>query len=146
MFGEFLNIIVRSLKLDKSLYKESKYFGEAGLYFAGLIMILDGVAGAVAGAATGSSIGTSSGDLNLKRNVVSDVRSTPSQSLAFVDNSFDHRRDCIDEPSYRTCQDVLHRLGTHGEQYKASVLILRPSLQRACHIASERLFLGFCLK
>ena len=48
MFGEFLNIIVRSLKLDKSLYKESKYFGEAGLYFAGLIMILDGVAGAVA--------------------------------------------------------------------------------------------------
>ncbi len=48
MFGEFLNIIVRSLKLDKSLYKESKYFGEAGLYFAGGIMILDGVAGAVA--------------------------------------------------------------------------------------------------
>ncbi len=48
MFGEFLNIIVRSLKLDKSLYKESKYFGEAGIYFAGLIMILDGVAGAVA--------------------------------------------------------------------------------------------------
>ena len=48
MFGEFLNIIVRSLKLDKSLYKDNKYFGEAGLYFAGLIMILDGVAGAVA--------------------------------------------------------------------------------------------------
>ena len=48
MFGEFLNIIVRSLKLDKSLYRESKYFGEAGLYFAGGIMILDGVAGAVA--------------------------------------------------------------------------------------------------
>ena len=48
MFGEFLNIIVRSIKLDKSLYKETKYFGEAALYFAGLIMILDGVAGAVA--------------------------------------------------------------------------------------------------
>ena len=48
MFGEFLNIIVRSLKLDKTLYKENKYFGEAGIYFAGLIMILDGVAGAVA--------------------------------------------------------------------------------------------------
>tara|TARA_Y100000590_G_scaffold192400_1_gene218709 strand:- start:869 stop:1414 length:546 start_codon:yes stop_codon:yes gene_type:complete len=48
LFGEFLNIIVRSLKLDKSLYKENKYFGEAALYFAGLIMILDGVAGAVA--------------------------------------------------------------------------------------------------
>ena len=48
MFGEFLNIIVKSLKLDKSIYKESKYFGEAAIYYAGLIMILDGVAGAVA--------------------------------------------------------------------------------------------------
>ena len=48
MFGQFLNIIVRSLKLDKSLYKDNKYFGEAAIYFAGLIMILDGVAGAVA--------------------------------------------------------------------------------------------------
>ena len=48
MFGQFLNIIVRSIKLDKSLYKDNKYFGEAGIYFAGLVMILDGVAGAVA--------------------------------------------------------------------------------------------------
>ena len=48
MFGQFLNIIVRSIKLDKSLYRDSKHFGEAGIYFAGLIMILDGVAGAVA--------------------------------------------------------------------------------------------------
>ena len=48
MFNEFLNIIVRSLKLDKNLYKNNKNFGEAALYFAGLIMILDGVAGAVA--------------------------------------------------------------------------------------------------
>ena len=48
MFAEFLNIIFRSLKLDKNLYKDNKYFGEAGIYFAGLIMILDGVAGAVA--------------------------------------------------------------------------------------------------
>ena len=48
MFGEFLNIVFRSIKLDKSLYKESKSFGEAGIYFAGLIMILDGIAGAVA--------------------------------------------------------------------------------------------------
>ena len=48
MFGQLLNIIVRSIKLDKSLYRDSKYFGEAGIYFAGLIMILDGVAGAVA--------------------------------------------------------------------------------------------------
>ena len=48
MFGEFINIVVRSLKLDKNLYKDNKNFGEAAIYFAGLIMILDGVAGAVA--------------------------------------------------------------------------------------------------
>jgi hypothetical protein len=48
MFGEFLNIIVKSIKLDKSLYIDNKNFGEAAIYFAGLIMILDGIAGAVA--------------------------------------------------------------------------------------------------
>jgi len=48
MFAEFLNIVVRSIKLDKTLYNENKYFGEAAIYFAGLIMILDGVAGGVA--------------------------------------------------------------------------------------------------
>ena len=48
MFGEFLNIIFKSIKLDRSLYKDNKNFGEAAIYFAGLIMILDGVAGAVA--------------------------------------------------------------------------------------------------
>ena len=48
MFGEFLNIIFKSIKLDKSLYTDSKNFGEAAIYFAGLIMILDGIAGAVA--------------------------------------------------------------------------------------------------
>ena len=45
MFGQFLNIIVRSIKLDKTLYKDNKNFGEAAIYFAGLIMILDGLAG-----------------------------------------------------------------------------------------------------
>ena len=48
MFGEFLNIIFKSIKLDKSLYTDSKNFSEASIYFAGLIMILDGIAGAVA--------------------------------------------------------------------------------------------------
>lgn len=48
MFGEFLNIFFRSLKLDKNLYRDSANFGEAAIYFAGLIMILDGIAGAVA--------------------------------------------------------------------------------------------------
>ena len=48
MFGEFLSIIVRSLKLDKSLYKDKKNFGEQAIYFALIIMILDGIAGAIA--------------------------------------------------------------------------------------------------
>ena len=48
MFWEFLSIIVRSLKLDKHLYRESKSFGEASIYFAVIIMILYGIAGAVA--------------------------------------------------------------------------------------------------
>jgi hypothetical protein len=48
MFGEFLSIIFRSIKLDKTLYKDNKNFGDASIYFAGLIMILDGLAGAVA--------------------------------------------------------------------------------------------------
>ena len=48
MFGEFLNIIVRSIKLDKTLYSDNKNFAEASIYFAGIIMILYGIAGAVA--------------------------------------------------------------------------------------------------
>ena len=48
MFAQFLDIIFKSIKLDRSLYKDTKYFGEAAIYFAGLIMILDGVAGAIA--------------------------------------------------------------------------------------------------
>ena len=48
MFGEFLSIIVRSIKLDKTLYKDNKNFGETAIYYAGIINILDGIAGAVA--------------------------------------------------------------------------------------------------
>jgi len=48
MFAEFLNIIFKSIKLDKSLYIDNKNFGEASIYFAGIIMILDGIAGAIA--------------------------------------------------------------------------------------------------
>ena len=48
MFAQFLSIVFSSIKLDKNLYNNNKFFGEAGIYFAGLIMILDGVAGAVA--------------------------------------------------------------------------------------------------
>ena len=48
MFAQFLDIIFKSIKLDKNLYRDTRYFGEAAIYFAGLIMILDGVAGAIA--------------------------------------------------------------------------------------------------
>ena len=41
MFGEFFKIIIRSLKLDKTIYKERKYFEhEAGIYLAISIIIL----------------------------------------------------------------------------------------------------------
>ena len=48
MFGQFLHIVVSSIKLDRNIFRDPKYFGEAAIYFAVLIMILDGVAGAVA--------------------------------------------------------------------------------------------------
>jgi len=48
MVTEFFNIFSKSLKLDKNLYRDNKNFGEEAIYFAGLIMILDGVAGAIA--------------------------------------------------------------------------------------------------
>ena len=48
MFGQFLHIVFSCLKLDRNIFRDQKYFGEASVYFAGLIMMLDGVAGAVA--------------------------------------------------------------------------------------------------
>ena len=48
MFEYFSKIILSSIKLDKNLYKDPYTFGELSLYYAGLIMVLDGVAGAVA--------------------------------------------------------------------------------------------------
>ena len=48
MFAQFLDIIFKSIKLDRNLYKDQRFFCEAAIYFAGLIMILDGIAGAVA--------------------------------------------------------------------------------------------------
>tara|TARA_Y100000741_G_scaffold60636_1_gene42612 strand:+ start:313 stop:858 length:546 start_codon:yes stop_codon:yes gene_type:complete len=48
MFTEFSSIIIRSLKLDKTLYKDNRNYGEAAIYFAGLIIILGGIAGAIA--------------------------------------------------------------------------------------------------
>ena len=49
MFGQFLNIIVRSIKLDKSLYKDNKNFGEAAIYFAAIIILLTAIIGLIPG-------------------------------------------------------------------------------------------------
>ena len=49
MFGEFLNIIVRSIKLDKTLYKDNKNFGEAAIYFAAIIILLTAIIGLIPG-------------------------------------------------------------------------------------------------
>jgi len=48
MLAEFYSIIIRSLKLDKTLYKEKKYFeNEAGIYFAISIIILTALVGLI---------------------------------------------------------------------------------------------------
>ena len=43
MLNEFLSIIIRSIKLDKSLYSNSKNFGEASIYFALLIILIGSI-------------------------------------------------------------------------------------------------------
>ena len=40
MIAQFLNIILLSLKLDKNLYKESKFFSDAAIFFAALIILI----------------------------------------------------------------------------------------------------------
>ena len=49
MFGEFLSIIVRSIKLDKTLYKDNKNFGEASIYFAIIIILVTAIIGLIPG-------------------------------------------------------------------------------------------------
>ena len=48
MFEEFTKVIFRSIKLDKNLYKDPRTFEGMSFYYAGLIVILDGIAGAFA--------------------------------------------------------------------------------------------------
>ena len=43
MFNEFLSIIVKSIRLDKSLYSNNKNFGEASIYFAVLIILFGSI-------------------------------------------------------------------------------------------------------
>ena len=58
MFGEFLNIIIRSIKLDKSLYKDNKNFGEASIYYAIIIILLMSVISLVPGSALYQHMGS----------------------------------------------------------------------------------------
>jgi len=43
MFGEFLNIVFRSIKLDRSLYSDTRNFGEASIYYALLIILISSI-------------------------------------------------------------------------------------------------------
>ena len=43
MLSLFLNIISRSLKLDKSLYGNKKLFGEIGIYFANILILITSI-------------------------------------------------------------------------------------------------------
>ena len=49
MLGEFLHIIFKSIKLDKSLYGDSKNFSEASIYFAIIIILLMSIISMVPG-------------------------------------------------------------------------------------------------
>ena len=58
MLVEFLNIIIRSIELDKSLYKDSRNFGEASIYYAIIIILLMSVISLVPGSALYQHMGS----------------------------------------------------------------------------------------
>jgi len=49
MFKEFLSIVLKSLKLDKSLYQDNKNFEEASIYFAITLILLISIISLVPG-------------------------------------------------------------------------------------------------
>ena len=51
MFGEFLSIVFKSIKLDKSLYSDNKNFGEASIYYAIIIILITSLISMVPGSA-----------------------------------------------------------------------------------------------
>ena len=51
MLTEFLNIIIKSIKLDKSLFNNKKNFSEASIYFAIIIILITAIIGIVPGSA-----------------------------------------------------------------------------------------------
>ncbi len=51
MFGEFLNIIFKSIKLDKTLFLDNKNFGEASIYYAITIILVTSLISIIPGSA-----------------------------------------------------------------------------------------------
>ena len=51
MFREFLNIIIKSIRLDKSLYNENRNYSEASIYFSIVLILLTAIIGIVPGSA-----------------------------------------------------------------------------------------------
>jgi len=49
MFAEFLNIIFKSIKLDKTLYNDNKNFDEASIYYAIIIILLTSLISTIPG-------------------------------------------------------------------------------------------------
>ena len=49
MFAEFLNIVFKSIRLDKTLYSDNRNFGEAAIYFAIVVILLTSVISMVPG-------------------------------------------------------------------------------------------------
>ena len=48
MFDDFLYNYYRAIKLDRSLYRDSKIFENISFFFAGLIIVINGLAGLIA--------------------------------------------------------------------------------------------------
>ena len=51
MLNEFINIIIKSSKLDKSLYSENRNYSEASIYFAIVLILITAIIGIVPGSA-----------------------------------------------------------------------------------------------
>ena len=51
MLNEFLKIIIKSIKFDKSLYSENSNYSEASIYFAIVIILLTAIIGIIPGSA-----------------------------------------------------------------------------------------------
>ena len=51
MFIEFFNIIFKSIKLDKSLYRDTRNYTDASIYFSIIIVLLTAIIGIIPGSA-----------------------------------------------------------------------------------------------